>query len=220
MKLHYIIIALLLIFRFISTAQATIVENEDYIVLDHPVKQKNSAIVVVEFFSYGCPYAYKLEPAIQKWLAQKPKDVIFQRIPVKSKSKRSWLAYAKTYYALQQLSHKRAEKLTPLIFEAVHKHNQRLYDTDTFLAWASKHGVNQDSLAKALNSQAAINKRLQDGENLGAQYGVTGVPIIFVDGRYRVIYGRNTPIHNIAEIIDQLIDKARLERTAKRKYKR
>jgi hypothetical protein len=28
------------------------------------------------------------------------------------------------------------------------------------------------------------------------------------------------PIHNIPEIIDQLIDKARLERTAKRKDKR
>jgi protein dithiol oxidoreductase (disulfide-forming) len=158
-----------------------------------------------------------LEPAIQKWLAQKPKDVIFQRIPVGSKG--SWLAYAKAYYALQQLNRKRAEKLTPLIFQAVHKHNQRLYDTDTFLAWASKHGVNQDRLAKALNSQAVINK-LEDGKNLDAQYGVTGVPTIFVDGRYEVIYGRNTPINDIPEKINQLIDKAKLERTSKRKYKR
>jgi hypothetical protein len=40
MKLRYIISVLLLTFRFIPAAQATIVENQDYIVLNHPVKQK------------------------------------------------------------------------------------------------------------------------------------------------------------------------------------
>ena len=38
-------------------------------------------VEVIEFFWYGCPHCYQLEPAISKWLAKLPKDAVFKRVP-------------------------------------------------------------------------------------------------------------------------------------------
>ncbi|MGH8119113.1 MAG: thiol:disulfide interchange protein DsbA/DsbL, partial [Gammaproteobacteria bacterium] len=38
-------------------------------------------IEVIEFFWYGCPHCFDLEPTLDKWLAAKPDDVEFRRIP-------------------------------------------------------------------------------------------------------------------------------------------
>src|SRR5476651_2202431 len=35
-------------------------------------------IEVIEFFWYGCPHCYALEPAVNAWLKSAPKDVVFR----------------------------------------------------------------------------------------------------------------------------------------------
>ncbi len=43
--------------------------------------QTEDKIEVVEVFWYGCPHCYDFEPYIDQWLASKPDDVEFLRMP-------------------------------------------------------------------------------------------------------------------------------------------
>ena len=56
-------------------------------------------IEVIEFFWYGCPHCYQLEPAISKWLARPPKDVVFKRVPAVPSD--AWAQMATMYYTLE-----------------------------------------------------------------------------------------------------------------------
>ena len=38
-------------------------------------------IEVIEFFWYGCPHCYAMEPTVNAWLKTAPKDVVFKRVP-------------------------------------------------------------------------------------------------------------------------------------------
>ena len=38
-------------------------------------------IEVIEMFWYGCVHCFQIEPAINKWKANLPKDVEFKRVP-------------------------------------------------------------------------------------------------------------------------------------------
>src|SRR3981081_3784080 len=45
------------------------------------IEAKAGKIEVVEFFWYGCPHCYNLEPYIESWLKKLPPDVEFRRVP-------------------------------------------------------------------------------------------------------------------------------------------
>ena len=44
-------------------------------------------IEVLEFFWYGCPHCFHLEPVINAWEKGLPKDVVFKRVPASLLSK-------------------------------------------------------------------------------------------------------------------------------------
>ena len=66
------------IFAFSGTAMAAnFVAGKDYTVVANPgTVQVPGKIEVREFFWYGCPHCFKLEPHMQTWLRNIPKDVI------------------------------------------------------------------------------------------------------------------------------------------------
>ena len=50
--------------------------------LTQPLPVENPAKVeVAEFFWYGCPHCYTLEPVIEAWIPKLPADAYFRRIP-------------------------------------------------------------------------------------------------------------------------------------------
>lgn len=59
-------------------------EGKDYLRLARPASLPASAagkVVVTEFFWYGCPHCYALEPAIEPWIRTLPADVQFRLVP-------------------------------------------------------------------------------------------------------------------------------------------
>ena len=65
-----------------SAMAADFVAGKDYTVLANPVQvEVPGKIEVREFFWYGCPHCFKLEPYMQTWLKNMPKDVRFVRTP-------------------------------------------------------------------------------------------------------------------------------------------
>src|SRR2546421_1621492 len=55
-------------------------------------------IEVIEFFWYGCPHCYNLEPSLNAWLKKKPADVVFKR--VHAIPSEAWGLYAYIFYTL------------------------------------------------------------------------------------------------------------------------
>ena len=80
------VLVIVLLFMGINTSFAENTPDTHYYVapknaftaqFDLPYK-----VTVVEFFSTGCPACTKLNPALEKWLLDKPAYVQFEKIPV------------------------------------------------------------------------------------------------------------------------------------------
>ena len=59
-----------------------LVEDRDYVRIDPPqAVASGQRIEVIEFFWYGCPHCYALEPLIDPWMKKLQKDTVFKRVP-------------------------------------------------------------------------------------------------------------------------------------------
>ena len=99
----------------------TLVEGKDYTVLANPtVAPAKGQVEVAEFFWYGCPHCYSLEPYVATWLKTKPANVKFTRIPAALNP--VWEANARGYYVAEasgvlEASHAAlARRCSPLVF--------------------------------------------------------------------------------------------------------
>jgi thiol:disulfide interchange protein DsbA len=55
------------------------VEGRDYAAIAKPVATAGDGrIEVLEFFWYGCPHCFALEPKLQPWITRQPADVAFR----------------------------------------------------------------------------------------------------------------------------------------------
>ena len=56
------------------------------------VVETDDKIEVREFFWYGCPHCYSLEPYLERWLKTKPDEVAYVRTPGVA---RKWIPHAR-----------------------------------------------------------------------------------------------------------------------------
>jgi len=50
-------------------------------------------VEVLEFFWYGCPHCYNLQPTLHDWMKTMPKDVEYRRVPTIFRE--SWVRHAR-----------------------------------------------------------------------------------------------------------------------------
>jgi thiol:disulfide interchange protein DsbA len=170
-------------------------------------------IEVREFFYYGCPHCYDVEPAVHEWLKHKPKDAEFIRTPGIFQD--SWLPMTKTFYALEALG--LTDKLHAKLFDAIHKQNQRnlLSDENAIFDWMAAQGVDRDKFVAAYRAFSTQAKAQQAREMTG-EYGINGVPSFVVDGKYITSAAMNGSFRGLFATIDYLVEKARKERVGKK----
>lgn len=167
-----------------GASQAALVEGKDYQNVAQPQAVDGSkGVEVAEFFWYGCPHCYHLEPKINAWKAQLPKNVVFKRVPV------LWSPghekHAKIYYTLEAL--KLTDRLHGRVFDAVQGQGAagrvELRDDDKLAAWATQHGVNKGQFMAAYKSFGVVSQ-VQRARQLGSAYQINGVPTFIVQGKY------------------------------------
>ncbi len=91
-----------------------------------PVKvERPGKIEVREFFWYGCPHCFKLEPHMQAWLKQLPKDVRFVRTPAAMNP--LWEQGARAYYASEALGVRQKAHLQ--LFHDIHAGQKNILRT-------------------------------------------------------------------------------------------
>lgn len=176
-----------------------------YIIPEQPGAE-GERVLVMEFFWYGCPHCYSLEPFLDKWLENKPGNVDFIRFPaLLSGSHR--ILHGKTYYALKMMG--LGETLHGKIFEAMHEQNMALNTQEEMEIFLEKEGVAVDEFRKLMNSNG-VKLPVERASKLADKYNINGVPAIVVDGKYSTsgIAG-----HTMIEVTDYLIDRVRTEKS-------
>ncbi|WP_392551916.1 thiol:disulfide interchange protein DsbA/DsbL [Orbus wheelerorum] len=187
-----------------NSAFAALVENKDYVMLEKPIEAsptKEAPIEVVEFFSYGCPYCYMLEPQINSWLAQKPDNVIFTRIAIPRKGK--WVEYARLFYALGMISKQEQERITPLTYNAIHEQRLNFNDADEIFDWAESNNIDKALLKQFYNSKD-VTEKLEQSVILAHSYHLKYVPSIYINGKYQLLIHSSNQYQDVKDKLNQL----------------
>jgi thiol:disulfide interchange protein DsbA len=158
-------------------------QQKTYEVLNPPQANPEGPgkIEVIEFFWYGCPHCYRLEPSLNAWLKNKPADIVFKRVHAVPSP--SWIPHAKIYYTLETMQ--LVDQLHSKVFEAIHKDNKNLADVKVLDQWLAQNGVDPAKYHEVEKS-FTVDSKLKRANQLTAAYKVDGVPRVFVDGKYYV----------------------------------
>lgn len=163
-------------------------------------------IEVREFFWYGCPHCYRLEPFLETWLEKRPADVVYLRTPGVA---RRWLSHAKAYYAFEALGI--TDKVHRPFFDAIHKGGQQLADESSIKAFLVNYGVDGQAFTKAFNS-FGVRTQVEKAKQLNFRYGVESVPSVTVGGKYKTSATMAGSEHQLMQVINHLIEKIRQQR--------
>jgi protein dithiol oxidoreductase (disulfide-forming) len=171
-----------------------------------PVEAKGK-IEVIEFFWYGCPHCYTLEPHIEAWLKTLPPDVEFRRVPAVFSQR--WGHDAAIYYTLEALG--LIDKLHRPLFDAIHKQNLRTDNEPALNEWLQKQGVDPKKFMDAMKSFGVQSKTRRAVQQTLA-YKIDGTPAMAVAGRYTVSAEQGRTQTGMLKAVDTLVAKARKEK--------
>lgn len=169
-------------------------------------------IEVDEFFWYGCPHCFHLDPMIEAWRATKPGDVDFVRVP-NSLGRDEGIVHSKTFYTAEVLG--LSDKIHKPLFSAIHEQHQPLFTQPAIQAFfTAQTGVMPDVFNNTFNG-FAVGMKVNRAEALSKTYGVVSVPTIVVGGKYTTNVGMAGGPEQTMKIVDFLIAKVRQERKGK-----
>ncbi|MCW8828007.1 MAG: thiol:disulfide interchange protein DsbA/DsbL [Gammaproteobacteria bacterium] len=138
-------------------------------------------VEVVEMFWYGCPHCYQAEPVIEAWLEEKPAHIEFIRIPAIFNQAR-WALHARAFYTAELLEI--MEAFHKPFFNAIHQSGRRMGDEASIRAFFVELGVDGKRFDETFDS-FAVQSKVRRAADLTRKYGLTGVPAIVVNGKYR-----------------------------------
>lgn len=165
----------------------------------------NGKIQVIQFFSYGCPACNHLEPLLEQWLKNKPANVDFIRVPVAFEQ--GWDVYAKAYFIANAFGV--ADKLSPLIFNAIHKQGLNLSNESAMQQFFVQHGVSANDFAAAYDYSTAIALNMNQANTMMQAYQVMFIPTFVVAGKYETSAGlTNGDDTKLMQILSYLIQLA------------
>lgn len=156
-------------------------------------------IEVVEFFWYGCPHCYKLEPLIEEWLDNKADYIKFVRIP--GVLSPQWIEHARAFYIAEQLGV--IDQIHAPLFTAINKDREKINDESSLRKFFVKQGVNKKDFDQAYQSQD-VQLKIRKAFAIAKHYKLTAVPTMIVAGKYLTsasMAGSNKKILEIADIL-------------------
>jgi thiol:disulfide interchange protein DsbA len=161
-------------------------------------------ITVEEFFWYGCPHCFHLEPDVQKWLQHKPADVDFIRVP-NTLGRPIGELHERVFYIAQTLGI--LDKVHEPLFDAIHVQGFPMSSLDSIRdLFVEKAGIKPQDFDSIANS-FVVDSDMRRADSLAMSYGITGTPTIVVGGEYSV-----DAQNDMLKVVDFVVDKVRKER--------
>ncbi len=188
-----------------STASYASDSSQKYIQISNQKQTESDKIIIYEFFWYGCPHCYNIEPTIDKIEANLKKDTILIKVPVALRD--TWEVHAKAYYALQQM--KLDDDLHEKIFSEIHVNSNRLDTEEKFINFLNEEGQDAQKFSKILNS-FGTELRVNKATRLANQYQITSVPTLIINGKYRTSGSHVSSYEELYDVVQLLVDKERI----------
>jgi thiol:disulfide interchange protein DsbA len=163
-------------------------------------------IEIVELFWYRCPHCYSLEKFIEKdgWLQKQPDYVEFTSMPAVFEQDK-WIPLAKAYYVAESLSV--LDKVHMPIFAAIHDRRRNMNSEQALQKLFNEYaGTSKEDFTNTYNS-FAIATKINRAKEMTIRYGITGVPVVIVNGKYRLNSEKADGYENMMLIIDYLVEK-------------
>lgn len=188
---------------FASQAMAnTFVAGKDYQVLANPQPvEVKGKIEVREFFWYGCPHCHALEPHMQAWLKQLPKDVRFVRTPAPINP--VWEVGARAYFTSEALGVRQYSHL-PLFDAHASLPRGQAFNQQSLAKFFTQYNIPEDKFNSTFNSFAVTN-RVAQAKKFMQDYQLSGVPAVVVNGKY-LVQGEDA---KVPQVIQYLVEQER-----------
>lgn len=179
--------------------------GRDYAELPNVQKPSDpKRISVEEFFWYGCPHCYTLDPAVESWLKTKPADVDFARVP-NTLGRPEGEVHSRAFYIAQTLGI--LDKTHKPLFEAIQVQRQPMSTLDSiralYVAAAGIKPADFDGVATSF----VVDSGMRRAEAQARSYLIRSVPTVVVGGQYAVPSSATT-----FHVVDHLIEKIRKDR--------
>jgi thiol:disulfide interchange protein DsbA len=191
-----------------AQAQSVPQLGRDYIRLDpaHPVSS-GDRIEVIEFFYYGCPVCYELEPKLSRWYFNGPGSVALRRVPALSSD--NWDNFAKLFYTLEAMG--QLARLHWPVYDNFHFNGLKLNEEPVMADWVAHNGLDKQKFIDTYRSPE-IQAKLVAARDMTRSYDIKGVPSIVVDGKFVTSASMAGGTNELMQVADQLIEMARKER--------
>jgi len=181
-----------------------------YDLITTPQPTNNSEkIEVVELFWYNCPHCYQFEQLLGPWLKKQPKDVEVIFMPAIFNE--SWGILAKAYYTAEVLGI--LDKTHDALFEAIHVKRQKIKTEQDIQNFFAGYGITPEEFHNVYNG-FSVDTKTRRAKLMTRKYGVTGVPALIVNGKYRVSGSHVTSYGEMVEVVNHLIQKERAQMKA------
>lgn len=167
-------------------AAPVFVEGQDYKVLtNHSMlseEQQQGTVIVKEFFSYGCPWCYKLESKITSWRKELPKSVTLSKVPVIFEA--DWELYAKAYYAAEILGLER--RISYNLFHEIQVKKNKVDTEKAMITFFMRNGISEKVATSAFTSSPTIDAKVREGIAQMQMLQVNAVPSFVINNHYKV----------------------------------
>ena len=198
-KLRHLAFVLILIMTASSSVYA-----QKYVQISTEKQTESRDIIIYEFFWYGCPHCFNLEPTIDRIEADLDTDVKIVKVPVALRD--SWMPHAKLYYALSQMNE--IDDLHNLIFEEIHIENNKLATEEGMIEFLSKSGINTGIFSEKYNSYGT-EARVKKASNLARKYQIDSVPTLVVNGKYLTSGSFVSSYDELYSVVNFLVERER-----------
>ena len=162
-------------------------------------------IEVAEIFMYSCPHCFTLEPYVQKWLETKDPGVRFVHIPAVFNQLAA--LHAQIYYTAELLEKNGAipdlAAFNTAAFTEYHNRGNRLTRVDAIQKLFERFNVSADEFNKAWSS-FPVDQKMRVGADLTRRYGISSVPTVVVNGKYRTSAADAGGYDELFELIEEL----------------
>ena len=166
-----------------------------------PVENDAKKIEVVEFFWYGCPHCYNLEPVLETWLKKLPPDAQFRRIPAVFNER--WAHDAAIFYTFEALGV--LDRVHRPFFDAIHKDHLRTDSQPAMTEWLEKNGVEPKKFFETMKS-FSVQSKTKRAIQLTTAYKIDGTPAMAVQGRYTVSAEQGGSREGMLDTVSYLVD--------------
>ena len=191
----------LVIFSFVTSHTLS---SPKYVQISNQKQTESDKIVVYEFFWYGCPHCFNIEPTINELESELQKDTVLIKVPVALRD--TWENHARAYYALRQMN--LDDDLHEKLFEEIHINSQRLDTRDSLSQFISNEGYSSKKFEELFDSYGT-EIRMNKAERLRKKYQITSVPTLIVNGKYMTSGSYVSSFAELKDVINMLIEKER-----------